>query len=90
MNSKLLALEAKKRLQVERERDRVSTRKQQTGRKRERDSARELRRERERERERRTNEVSRSQIGRSDVASLASRISCSLCHLLKHWSLTFD
>jgi hypothetical protein len=36
-------------LQVERER--VSTRKQQTGRKRERDSARELRREREREKE---------------------------------------
>ncbi len=62
-------------------RERVSTRKQQTGRKRGRDSARELRRERERERERerRTNEVSRSQIGRSDVASLASRIYCTLC-----------
>jgi hypothetical protein len=65
MNSKLLALEEAT--------DWVEERK--------RLSARELRRERERERERErtTNQVSRSQIGNSDVASLASRISCSVC-----------
>ncbi len=41
MNSKLLALQAKKRLQVERKTEKLSTRKQQTGKNRERDSARE-------------------------------------------------
>jgi len=55
-------------------------RKQQIGWKRERDSTREQgnerERERESEREKRTNHVSRSQIGKSSVASLASRISC--------------
>jgi hypothetical protein len=45
----------------ERERERLQMRKQQIGWKRERDSTR----EREREREKRTNQVSRSQIGRS-------------------------
>jgi hypothetical protein len=45
MNNKLLALEAKKRLEVESERETLSTRKQQTRWKKERDSARELRRE---------------------------------------------
>jgi hypothetical protein len=45
MNSKLLALEAKKRLQVESHRETLSTREQQTRWKKERDSARELRRE---------------------------------------------
>jgi hypothetical protein len=57
MNSKLLALEAKKRLHVERERERESTRKQQIGRERERDSARELRREREREEQMRSQDL---------------------------------
>ncbi len=45
----------------ERERERLHMRKQQIGWKRETDSTR----EREREREKRTNQVSRSQIGRS-------------------------
>jgi len=68
MNSKLLELEAKKRLQVESERKTLSTRKQQIGWKKERGSTRELRRERERT----TNQVSRSQIGKSDVRGLTN------------------
>ncbi len=51
-------------------------RKQQIGWKRETDSARQQGKEREREREKRTNQVSRSQIGKSSVDSVASRISC--------------
>jgi hypothetical protein len=68
MNSKLLELEAKKRLQVESERKTLSTRKQQIGWKKERGSTRELRRERKRT----TNQVSRSQIGKSDVRGLTN------------------
>ncbi len=47
-------------------------------------------RAKERVRERRTNEVSRSHIGRSDVASLASRISCSLCRKLTAQTLVIN
>jgi hypothetical protein len=81
MNRKLLALGAQKRFQVERERDRGYAREgnRPGGWKRERDSAREL----AKERERRTNQVSRSQIGRSDVASLALSGACFSC-LLAH------
>jgi hypothetical protein len=77
MNSKLLALEAKKRLlQVEIERESKHQKATDWAEERKRLSKRA---KGERERERRTNEISRSQIGRSDVASLASRISYSVC-----------
>jgi len=75
VNSKLLALEANKRLQVERERESKHQKATDWAEERKRLS----KRAKERERERRTNKVSISQIGRSDVASLASRIWCSLC-----------
>jgi hypothetical protein len=72
MNSKLLALEAKKRLQVERERENKHEKATNWVEERKRLSKRASERER-----RRTNEVSRSQIGRSEVASLPSRTSCT-------------
>jgi hypothetical protein len=72
-------LKANKRLQVERERERKHQKARDWVEERKRLSKRAKERERERERERGTNEISNSQIGSSDVASLASRISCSLC-----------
>jgi uncharacterized lipoprotein len=72
MNSKLLALGTQKRFQVEREtkatHQKVTDWVEETTRLSKRAS--------ERERERRTNQVSRSQIGRSDVASLALSGAC--------------
>jgi hypothetical protein len=66
----------------EREREKVATHEKATDWVEERNKLsktarkREREREREKEKEKRTNQVSRSQIGRSYVDSLASRISC--------------